>query len=58
MFLAEARRNAGIDRQRQLETPLQKSSYTNGNDIRKKKKKKKRMKFYYFFSGFCHTSRE
>jgi hypothetical protein len=37
----EGRRNAGMDRYRQLETPLQKSSHENGNDIRHTKKKKK-----------------
>jgi hypothetical protein len=35
----EGTRNAGMDRQRQLETPLQKSTHKSGNNVRMTKKK-------------------
>jgi hypothetical protein len=37
-ILGEGRRNAGINRYRQLETPLQKLTHNSGNNTRKKKK--------------------
>jgi hypothetical protein len=36
--------NAGMDRQRQLETPLQKSTHENGNGIRRRRRRKKCLK--------------
>jgi hypothetical protein len=38
-ILGEGRRNAGMVRQRQLETPLQKSMCESGNNMKKRKKK-------------------
>jgi hypothetical protein len=37
-IVGEGRRNAGMDRERQLETLLQKLTHESGNDVRKKKK--------------------
>jgi hypothetical protein len=41
MIMGKGGRNAAVDRCRWLETPLQKMTYRNGNDIRKKKENKK-----------------
>jgi hypothetical protein len=40
--LAEGWRNTGMDRQSQLETPLEKSIHESGKDLRKRRKKKKK----------------
>jgi hypothetical protein len=40
MILGEGRRKAGMDRYRQLQTPLQKSTHKSGNDMRRRRKKK------------------
>jgi hypothetical protein len=38
-ILVKSKRNAGMDRQRQLEAPLEKSNCDSGKDIKKRKKK-------------------
>jgi hypothetical protein len=55
IILGEGCRNAGRDRQKQLETPLKKSIHESGNDTRRgKKKKKKYNRHLYWLPRIIH----
>jgi hypothetical protein len=43
MILKKGRRNAEMDRYRQLQTPLQQLTHESGNDIRNKNKNNNKM---------------